>query len=82
MEKRDIGPYLDGAQVRQQWDSWVRGMPVPEHQAIEMLIREALMIAGVQPSEHELQVLGSTGLHPAFAQVLAGWLIRARIQAK
>jgi hypothetical protein len=80
-EMRDNGPYLDSEQVQIQYANWSTGMKAGGLKVKDiktLLIREALMIAGVEVSEHERAVLVQlAGCTRAQAQVLAGWLIRA-----
>jgi hypothetical protein len=81
-EIRDNGPFYHADQVMQQFANWSRGMPdagLNSTEAAHMLLREALLLAGVQPSKLELDYAFAHGLDPALTQIVAGWLIRARL---
>jgi hypothetical protein len=83
---RDNGPYESADQAREQWGAVTFGIPRAEGPAGEaalsgVVLSEALMIAGVQPSEYERDALAELAgsVCPAVAQVVAGWVIRARL---
>lgn len=80
---RDNGPYASIGQVRQQVSNVIFGMP-PGLDLPAMLIREALMIAGVDLSEFEEEFAQQAGLMMTAeqAQVIAGWLIRSHLAGR
>lgn len=75
---RDTGPYLDAAAARAQFDAVTFGVPDPGAGA-GLVLGEALLMAGVQPSDFEAGVVADLGqrLDPVTVQVIAGWLVRA-----
>jgi hypothetical protein len=80
---RDNGPYAGIAQVRQQVRNVTFGMP-PGFDLPVMLMREALMICGVDLSEFEEEFVQHAGLllTAEQAQVMAGWLIRSHLAGR
>lgn len=80
---RDNGPYHTRDQVRTQFDVLTAGIPVPSDDVAnglhEMVIREALMIAGVQLTEFEAASVTwiARQCGPEEAQVLAGMIVRS-----
>lgn len=82
---RDNGPYETAGQARKQFSAATHGTDavMTQHDQVHIVIREALMIAGVTPSIYEAQWLadacgdGQIGVEQA--QIIAGWLIRARL---
>jgi len=78
-EFRDNGPFDDADQVIRQWASWSRGMQglLSNREAARMLLLEALLIAGRQPTTFEKDYLEGIEIDPILSQILAGWLISA-----
>lgn len=81
---RDNGPYETAGQVRKQFAAVTYGTDavMTQHDQVLIVIREALMIAGVQPSMYEAEWLAAAcadgQISIEHAQILAGWLIRAQ----
>lgn len=83
---RDNGPYRDELQARDQFDAAVFGMPTGRDDGrggdwrAMMVLREALMLAGVETTPYEDQVAEtiSGACDPQITQVIASWIIRAR----
>lgn len=80
-ESRDIGPYVNKAQVAAQFENWSQGMAgvISSEDAVLWLMVESLYIAGVTPSAEDKQLLRDCDLDPEFAQVLSGMLLRASL---
>ena len=78
---RDNGPYLSSAAARAQFDAVAFGVPGDPAAAAGLVLSEALLMGGVQPTEFEAGVLVDLGrrLDPATVQVLAGWVVRAHL---
>lgn len=83
---RDIGPYESIEQARAQIAATTHGIPATDSARGfigELVLMEALLLAGVQISAWEDVVRQEVvaALSPEAAQVIAGWLIRARLAA-
>jgi hypothetical protein len=77
---RDNGPYPSSAAARAQFDAVAFGVPGDPAAASGLVLGEALMMAGVQPSDFERGVLVDLGrLDPATVQVIAGWVVRGHL---
>ncbi len=80
--RRDIGPYESEEQILKQFAATTYGIPGSRKELCGIVLREALLLAGVQPSEFELRHADAHWIDPVMAQILAGWLIRARLADK
>lgn len=79
---RDNGPFLDASQVLKQYAAQTHGMPFGNDVLTFQLVQEALLLAGVKPSEFEIRYFRESNDHhydPVLAQIFAGWIIRACI---
>jgi hypothetical protein len=83
---RDNGPFESEQQALAQFGAQVVGIPLPAVGLISMTLREALMLAGVEPSDYEWQAIENSILHlgitPPQAAVLSAWLIRAHLAGR
>ncbi len=79
-EMRDIGPYRDVHQAMKQFDNWSKG--IPQHGSMfglseRMMIREALLMAGVEPSDFEMDYLADLKPDPLLATIVHGFILKA-----
>lgn len=80
---RDVGPYESIEQARAQLDAVLHGIPGMDAPgaAGEVVVTEALLLAGVQISGWEdvqrREIMRAVS--PEDAQVIAGWVLRARL---
>ncbi len=85
---RDNGPYRDQGQARAQFAATAHGIPTPSTEALaavsSMVLAEALLMAGVDVTDFETAERERIArqLDPHTVQVIAGWIIRARLAAK
>lgn len=78
---RDPGPYASAQQALEQVNATTYGIPHADTLASGLVLREALLLGGVTLTEYETHALDTLAdqLDPATAQVLAGWVTRARL---
>lgn len=81
---RDNGPYRNADQAMKQFAAQTFGIPGPDRVHIGLVIREALLLTGLDlGTAFELDYLGeylrANRLDPVFAQIIAGWIIRAHL---
>src|SRR5689334_14607722 len=82
--RRDVGPYESAEQARAQVAATTYGIPAAAAApgfAGEMVLMEALLLAGVQVAGWEDTVRADLVrmIAPETAQVIAGWLLRAHL---
>ncbi|SCL12877.1 hypothetical protein GA0070616_0049 [Micromonospora nigra] len=84
---RDNGPYASHAQARMQFAAIAHGIPTRSSDDLAgvsaMVLAEALLIGGVETSDYEQRTREAIArkVDPESAQVIAGWIIRARLAA-
>lgn len=80
---RDNGPYTSPAQAMDQFEAVTFGIGGEEQEHCMLVLKEALMLADVDPSEFEEAWLfhGPDGfeVNPILAQVIAGWVLRSHL---
>ncbi|MDG4756202.1 MULTISPECIES: hypothetical protein [Micromonospora] len=82
---RDNGPYTSHEQTRSQFAAVAYGIPTRTSDDLTgisaLVLAEALLIAGVDTSDYEQAALAAIArqLDPEMVQVIAGWVIRARL---
>lgn len=76
---RDRGPFEDVEQAMQQFARWEAGLPsvMSTFDRSAMGVNEALLLAGVVPSDFEREYLQAHGVDPVLGTIIAGWLLRA-----
>ena len=76
---RNNGPYESRGAAEEQVKAATFGIPGSNQDKVVLLLREALMLTGVQISEFEESSINhiSQFVHPISAQVIAGWIMRA-----
>jgi hypothetical protein len=81
---RDNGPYPTRLAAASQVEAITHGIPCDDQMKVEIAIREALLICGVELSGYEEIFVAHIGalLQPAAAQVFCGWIIRAHLTGK
>jgi hypothetical protein len=85
---RDNGPYRDHGQARAQYAATAYGIPTRTTEMLaavsSMALAEALLMTGVDvtPFETEQRDAIARQLDPHTVQVIAGWIIRARLAAE
>lgn len=81
-EMRDVGPYKDFEQALRQFADWKTGLPMPDHRSAGLMISETALLLGAQPTEFELDYVGTFGYDPVLATILHGWMMRIYAAAK
>ena len=82
---RDNGPYLSHRQAREQFAAIIHGIPIATDGDLSglsaLVLAEALQAAGVETSDYENGQRDAIArlVDPEAAQVIAGWIIRARL---
>lgn len=80
---RDTGPYFTRIEALAQAAAELGGLPCTPNQQANVVLRRALLTAGVELSPYEddrLDDLTQSGhLDPADAQLIAGWLARGAL---
>lgn len=80
--KQDYGPYEDAGQAAEQVDALLHGFPTPPSESARgtLVLRAALLGAGVKTSPYEQKRCEeiAAALSTTDAQIIAGWLMRAR----
>lgn len=79
---RDNGPYDDRTAATRQFDASTFGIPFQQSTLNLMVLREALLITGVRPSDAEDRQLNLFHVYDVDCvtiQVIAGWIVRAHI---
>jgi hypothetical protein len=79
---RDNGPFLTLDQALKQFAAQTYGVPGDTADLCALVVREATVITGVNMSPAEMDYLGAfmdRHADPIFAQMLAGWMVRASL---